>query len=367
VSSPHKVTAAAWTFLNMGTKYEPVRRGVPPPGAWFLPPAPRSAYEAGTRVKESGHSRSVTDMAAILEGAPYDFQLANEYLTTKFGEQTPIEELDRLAGSRMQYDLRPIGRALAFLPDGDRRIALLQSSCRIAAGSCTDLGYELARLGRDDAAAKAYEQAFADPTLDSIAVANRSRWLVNYYASHNRVGPALQLATRVADTGASEGYATAAHLYERLGRTEEAEEMYRTDMQHYDDYSELIGFYYRQVEVRKKREYERAWQEAREHEFPNGLVNTPLTDEKPNVGVHVASDSVRARKAGLRAGDIIVAVDGWHVANLAQYYAVRSFPDAGPFTLTVWRGHLVEVQIADRAFVPEFHIENYPVQGWIQR
>jgi hypothetical protein len=189
---------------------------------------------------------------------------------------------------------------------------------------------------------------------------------VQYYASHNRVEPALQLASRVAATGASEGLAVAAHLYERLGRTEDAEALYRKDMQRYDDFSELLGFY-REVEVRKRREYVDAWQAAREHVFPNGLIDAPLTDEQPAVGVHVANDSDSARRVGLRAGDIVVGVDGWHVANLPQYYAVRAFAESGPLTLTVWRGHLAEVQIANRTFRPAFQVENYPVRGWIER
>jgi hypothetical protein len=367
LSAPHRVTATAWTYLNLGTKYEPVRRGVPPPGAWFFKPAPRSAYEAGTRVRESGHALSVTDMAAILEGAPYDFLLANEYLTAKYGEKAPIEDIDRLVGSHMMYDPRAIGRALAVLPDGTRRVGLLRTSCQIAAGSCTELGYELARLGRDAEAAQSYEKAFADPALDTIAVANRSAWLIQYYASHDRVGPALQLAERVANTGAFEGVVGAAHLYERLGRTQDAEHAYQRSADSYDDFSELLGFYYRSVEIRKKREYDGAWQKVREQVFPTGLTNAPLTDEKPAQGVHVASDSAAARKVGLRAGDIIVAVDRWHVTNVPQYQAVRAFPETGPFTLTLWRGHLMNIQIADRTFVPEFHIENYPVQGWIER
>jgi tetratricopeptide (TPR) repeat protein len=351
----------------MGQRYEPVRRGLPPPGSWFMKPAPRSAYEAGIRMQDGGYGRSDSDTEAILKAAPYDFLLAGEYLRTKYGQQTPVEELERLAGARMQYDLHPIERALELLPDGDRRVTLLQTSCGIAASSCTDLGYEFAKLGRDDEAAKAYETAFSDPSVDPVAVANRSGWLVRYYASHGRVGPALQLAERSAGTGAFVGLATAAHLSERLGRTEDAEQRYQQGSRSYDDYSELLGFYYRTVEVRKKREYEHAWHDARAQIFPDGLVNTPSSDEKPAFGVYVESDSPAAKRVGLRAGDIIVAVDGWHVANVNQYYAVRDFPEAGPFTLTVWRGHLTNVQIADRAFVPVFHIVNYPVQGWIER
>jgi tetratricopeptide (TPR) repeat protein len=229
------------------------------------------------------------------------------------------------------------------------------------------LGYELARLGRDDEGARTYETAFADSTLDPVAIANKSGWLVRHYAAHNRVGPALQLADRVAHTGAFAGLTTAAHLYEQLGRADDAEAMYEQSMRSYDNFSELLGFYYRAVEVRHKQEYAQEWHEALAHVFPNGLNDTPVPDAKPSVGVHIASDSPMARKVGLQAGDIIVAVDGFQVTNLPQYYAVRAFPEAGPFTLTLWRGHLINVKIADRWFVPEFHIENYPVQGWIER
>jgi tetratricopeptide (TPR) repeat protein len=366
LSAPHRVPAVDWAFLETGTKYEALRRGIPPPGAWFVPAAPRAAYDASARVK-AGLLRTPADMAAIMDGAPYDVRLIDQYLTLKYGQKAPFEEIERLAGARMSYDVRPGAWALANLPEDDsRRVAILEASCRIAPGSCTDLGKDLAKRGRDDEAARAYEQAFADPALDAVAVSNQSRWLVEYYASHNRVGPALQLADRAASTGASEGLAVAGLLYERLGRTEEALSMYTRNSLSYDDPSDLLGFYYRDVEVRKKREYEAAWHDARMRVFPSGMFSTPMTDAKPSAGVHVAKVSESARRIGLRAGDIIVAVDGWHVMNLPQYYAVRAFAESGPLTLTVWRGKVADVRIANRLLRPVFDIENYPVQGWIE-
>jgi tetratricopeptide (TPR) repeat protein len=286
----------------------------------------------------------------------------------KYGKKAPLEEIERLAGARMAYDLRPIGWSLAILREDDsRRMPILEASCHLAPGSCTDLGLQLAKTGRDDEAAKAYEQAFADPALDDVTVANKSRWLAQYYASHDRLAPALQLATRVGGTFAEEGLAVAGHLYEQLGRTDDAETNYTQIARRYEDYGELLGFYYRQVEVRKRREYDDAFQAARKRVFPNGITNTPLTTEKPAAGVHVSNDSDAARKIGLRAGDIVVAVDGWHVTNLPQYYAARAFAESGPLTLTVWRGNLAEIRIANRALRPLFQVENYPIQGWIER
>src|SRR5204862_7604899 len=103
-------------------------------------------------------------------------------------------DIGRRAAGEMAYDLGPIGWSLAVLPQDDsRRMAFLEASCHLAPGSCTDLGLQLAKTGRDDEAAKAYEQAFADPALDDVTVANKSRWLAQYYASRDRVAPALQL------------------------------------------------------------------------------------------------------------------------------------------------------------------------------
>jgi hypothetical protein len=49
-----------------------------------------------------------------------------------------------------------------------------------------------------------------------------------------------------------------------------------------------------------------------------------------------------------------------------NYFAVRSFPRRAvqPDRLARSARHVV---IADRSFVPEFHVANYPIQGWIER
>jgi hypothetical protein len=43
-----------------------------------------------------------------------------------------------------------------------------------------------------------------------------------------------------------------------------------------------------------------------------------------------------------------------------------AFAESGPLTLTVWRGNLAEIRIANRALRPLFQVENYPIQGWIE-
>jgi hypothetical protein len=365
---PHRVTAMAWSFLETGTKFERVRRGIPPPAAWFFAPAPRTAYQAAARVKDSGHPRNAAVMEAMIAEAPYDYLLVSEYLTSKYGHKTPFAELERLAGERMHYDMRPVTLALEIVKDDDRRLLLLASSCDIASSSCAAWGAELAKRGRDDEAARAYERAFADPALDAVALSNWSGWLVQHYLSRNRIGPALQLAERSASTGSFAGVVTAAQLYERLGRDADAERTYQRTGDRYDNVAELLGFYYRAVEIRNKSEYADAWALARERVFPDGLDRGPLAAEKPARGIYIESDTEAARQAGLRAGDIIVAVDGWHVENMAQYRAARAFPLEGKVAWTVWRGNgHTTIEVPDKRFVPEFRVVDYPIRGWIER
>ena len=86
---------------------------MPPRVAWFARPI-RVAVDAAVRVRESGHPRSVADLSAMIKDAPYDFPLASEYLTTKYGERAPYTEVVAALGPRMDYDLRALRLARRY-------------------------------------------------------------------------------------------------------------------------------------------------------------------------------------------------------------------------------------------------------------
>lgn len=367
VARPHRLPAKAWSFLEFGSKYEPVRQAMPPAGAWYFRPAPRTAYDVAARVADSGHTLSVEELEALVAEAPYDWKLVSAYLTRRFGAKTPVDEVMRRAGERMKYDTRPVAAALALLGDDDKGLPILEVACGFAVGQCLPLGSALARRGRDREAARAYEAALADPALDAVAKANWSGWLVEYYRSQGQLGPALKLAEEAAATGASVGLVTAARLHERLGRTADAERLYQRNDTRYDAPAELIGFYYRALNERQQPEYRDAFDRAVERVFPSGLNREPLAAQAPSFGVFVETDSAPARAAGIQAGDIVLAVDGWHVENFGQYRAARALTQWGKITLTIWRAGLKVVEMPNRGFMPEFYLVNYPVQGWIEK
>lgn len=368
VAQPQRATAHVWTVLSFASPYvQHARQFMPSAPAWFFATAPRTAYDAAMRV-QAGGLRPVEDYDRLLENAPYDLPLATHYLSAKFGKQVPLAEVERRLGERIAFDTRAVAWAMAAVSDGERSVELLQNACGFSPTYCQQFATKLAMLDRDAEAAEAFERALGDESVDDVAKANWSGWLVNYYQSRGRTDEALQLAERSAGTGAAAGLVTSGRLYERLGRLDEAELALTINAERYDAPGELLGFYYRAVEKRKELAYQDRWQRALKPVFPNGLSRDPVPAGSPALGVSVEQDSPGANELGLQAGDVIVAVDGWRVDNMVQYRTVRAFPIEGGFTLTVARGATrLDVTIPNRAFVPDFKIANYPVQGWIEK
>jgi hypothetical protein len=363
-AAPELVTSRPWYFLEVGANYEAVKHGMPSGASWFVPLSPRAPYDAGWRVNYFSPRPDVDQMASLVQEAPRDLLLVNSYVTSRYGGNPPAAELRRLVGTRVDYDLRAIDWVVGSTRNAGERIALLERSCGISAVECSELGRHLAFAGLAEEAAAQYEKAFADPEMDAVSLSNQSRWLVDYHYRRGRTNAALALAERSSDTGSARGEATAAHLYEILGRTDEAEALYRHIADRYQDQSRLLGFYYRQVNTSGRDRYQKTWDALLARVFPEGLVDVSAAQSQPPAhGVVVTKDSDFSRRAGLQAGDIIVGLDGRRVENLPQYYAVNSFPETEQMKLTVWRGVRFEVAVTAPNRLMGIEFRTYPIRG----
>jgi hypothetical protein len=366
--SPERITPAEWAFVESSIHYEPVAGGMPRPAEWFLGASPRVTQNAGARLRDTGHSQSPDVTAAILKEAPYDYEVANDYLTMKYGVKTPYAEVRAVLGRRLEYDTRALSTALQFAPSGDERLALLRTSCDVSPRNCMSLGWELAAAKREPEAAAAYERAFDDPTVDAVAAANGSGWLVTYYLRHKRIDDALALAERGAATQSWQGLVTLAYLAERLSRFAEAEAGYREAATHYQNLSQLLGFYYRDVVVRKRTRYDGAWTAALARVFPQGLVQVPSTTGRPMHAIAINSDTTVSRQAGLFIGDLIVGLEGYRVETLDQYRAVNAFFEQGEMKLTVWRGDkLLPITVTVPTRNMGVELRSYPIEGYREK
>jgi tetratricopeptide (TPR) repeat protein len=369
VRAPERVTSPVWAFLFMGARYEPVRYGMPPGRSWFIAPAARAAHEIKARLKETGHPLSVAALEDLIEAAPHDYDLAAYSLSARYRDKPPHAEVMRLMGARLSYDLRAVHLARDAADLGDAgRFEILRRSCDLSARECIRLAEELVEADRQADAAGAYEAAFADPSVDVVAVASASRWLVDYYDRNGRSREARALARRSGESGAWNGLITHAWLLERLGELDAAEGLYAQAGSRYDNLSELFGFYHRAVHTRQLADYEPRLRELSKVIFPSGLAPARRDETgRPAAGVIVTKDSRRSRAAGLQAGDIIVGLEGWRVENLAQYRAIDAISRDERMKLVVWRGSRFEVDAKAPQRLMGVELRSYPIEGWSEK
>ena len=154
VVAPERVTAPAWALLETSAQVAQVRRGMPPARAWFMRPSPRAAYDAASRVRDSGHVRNLADIVAMIEDAPFDYALAGEYLTMRFGNTWPYEEILRVYNPRREYDARVIRLQLNQVTDNAERLSLLRRSCAVSAQDCPSLDGDLRTYPIEDRSEK---------------------------------------------------------------------------------------------------------------------------------------------------------------------------------------------------------------------
>lgn len=365
VRAPERVTSTVWAFLETSATYEAVRESMPPKRRWFVEPTLRAPYDAGVRALDLGLSATNDAVDAMLREAPFEYGLGNEFLRTRYGDKAPYAEVRRVFNPRLEYDLRALRLARDRAAEPEERVRIARTACTVATAECMALGSELARQNRADEAALQYARAFEDPSVDSVAISNNARWLVNYYMDRGRTADAEALADRAGSTGAYEGLITKAHLDERLRRFEAAEEGYRA-AESYNRPGELIGFYYRAVNVHKQPAYKPLLDERLASLFPSGLVQISAINARPAAGVIITKDSELSRAAGLQAGDLIVGLEGWRVDNLPQYRAINAFFTTDVMKITAWRTSVFEVTVTAPNRLMGIEFRTHPIKGWAE-
>jgi hypothetical protein len=197
--------------------------------------------------------------------------------------------------------------------------------CDLSVDQCGALARDFVDQERDDEAAIVYRR-WIDGARDRVDASNNSSWLADYEFAHGRQAEAWRIATAAARTQSARGLRTLSNLAERTGAADKAEGLLREVAEHYEDETALLSFYLR-AEARGDRRYAAAAAPIAARLFPQGVervaVNHFTAGEPPDRGVKVEGATRRLALAGLRDGDVIVALDGYRVRDYAQYSVVR--------------------------------------------
>lgn len=335
--SPELVTAAAWDLARQsGTGY------VPSEVTWFTPAVPAgTGFDLEHRSLRPNCPRPPTraEAAAWAQQMPYDHWTvwANSWLAVD--GVPPVDRTAAALGPILDYDAEALLKMLQYLPlRAELRVRYARTLCTIAPVNCDRLGETLQLLNRDAESAAAYDE-WVQRARDRVLVADGVTWVVRYYQGHGRAERAEEIARLAADTGSLQGMNALGEFLERDKQTAAAERMFRMTARMHDGGKPLLAaFLIRQATLAGAAVPSEA-DELLQRVFPRGLEPAVIyaLPAQPTDGVQFTTLSERAAAAGLKATDVVVAVDDWRVHGAAQYTVAARLRSDETMTFTVFR------------------------------
>jgi tetratricopeptide (TPR) repeat protein len=229
----------------------------------------------------------------------------------------------------------------AVLAKGDpaEYVSITQRIAQHDPGYFLALGDYFVAHKKEKEAVEAFENAFTHQA-DAVQLSNQCGWLVDYYATHNRTDRALEIARFAADVYSESGLQTMARLMERLGQPKEAEDYYLKIQERYGDKSPLPGFYHRQLSKVPNAEFAGKYAQMEKEVFPNKPHSVALSDftAPPDHGVLIPVSNELLTRAGIKASDIVVAIDGTQVENFRQYRFILDLTLSDELDLIIYSG-----------------------------
>jgi hypothetical protein len=346
-----------WFYLGEMAHYELVRHTMPTLAAWFLPAVPRgTTYDIKTRLAAHLVASAPDPLRSLHAISPLDYETSEQLARVAFKDQASLPGLEKVFGPRAEYDVRAVDlMSELVVRDLEPYGRLVERTCELSADHCFERGLFLVETGRFGDAAAAYQRAL-DGASDRVMAANNSLWLMNYYLDTGQAARAHAVAEEAAATGSYGGLLTEARFLERTGEFDAAESILQEAMRRYgnepknpdeewerrdgeQDWDNLLVFYYRMAFEQKKTAYAKRFHALADRDFPNGIerLDRASLTGRPLDGVTVLTASPIAERRGMKAGDIIVGLDGVRVRTRRQYFVVLDFTDRPEITLVLFR------------------------------
>jgi len=347
--TPHVVPASAWDYISFEVPFGPMYWPPPHPfiNEWHRPnPPPGTAYNPWPRMAHRSMSEA-PDFVARLEQmhrlAPYDGNISYNLLRVRDGDKQTAAQFEEVYAAGLDYQRVPLQRLGEMAETPEQREKWIRKAAALDPLAYKQLAEFYLAQGREDEAAEAYV-LWINNEVDDVAVANSAEWLIRYFERHGQAESASGLADRAAATYSSGGLLAKAGLLERRNESTAALELYQQQAERYDDYGPLLGFLMR-LKNRGSPDHGELREKLLKQFLPSGLIGfDKAVQGAPKLGVRVQVENQLIEDAGLRRGDVIVALRGYRVADWASFKVLRSLEADGTFVLTVWRdGRYIEL------------------------
>jgi tetratricopeptide (TPR) repeat protein len=346
VATPQFVPAVCWNYLCYKVNFAPFYNPNPNPhvSEWHNHnPLPGTVYDLTPRMDHRslvGRADTVARFERLHELAPYDCRIMNYLLNNQFKATPSYDQATNLFQTVLPYStfaMRTVANIVYNQPELYQNL-MLQAAALDPASYYVLGDYEIDRQ-EEDLAAKYIDQA-CEADQDSVRVSNHAVWRVKYYLKKGQIEKARQIADAGAEVYSATGLAAKGVFLEQTTNYDDAFEWFSKIEERYDDSGPLISFCERYKALTGDTRFEPAVKQRQQKVFPKGIENVTLTSFKgaPVDGVLIRQQSDLLTAANLKAGDVIVALNGIHTHTFAQYLYVRDSLDSPELDLIVWQG-----------------------------
>lgn len=346
VATPQLVPAECWNYLCYKVYFAPPYFPNPNPhvNEWHSHnPPPGTVYDLHPRLNHPSlisRPDAVARFEQLHELAPYDCRIVEFLLKHKYEDKPTYEQAAGLFRAVLPYSINAMRNVACTLYQQPEQYQKLMLQAAALDPACYyDLGdYEIDRK-EEDLGAKYIDQACAaDP--DSVRVSDHAYWRVRYWLKKGEIEKARQIADQGGEVYSEVGLEAKAFFLEKTTNYDDAFEWYAKIEERYDDSTPLIGFCERYKILTGDSRFEPELKKRLGKLFPSGMEKVSLADFHgvPTDGVSIQQQNELVTVAGLRAGDVIVALNGTRTHTFAQYLYVRDSLTGPELDLIVWQG-----------------------------
>jgi len=344
VATPQLVPAECWNWLCYKVNFAPWYNPNPNPhiNEWHCyNPLPGTVYDLNPRLNHPsliGRADVLAKFEQLRKLAPYDCRIMNFIITKAYTNGPTYDQAMALYGPLLPYSLtalRTVANSVYDQPD--RYEKLMVQAAQLNPASYYDIGdYFLNRTNEDKAASYIEKACDSDP--DSVRIANHAVWRVRYYLKKGETDKAREIADYAAEVYSYVGLEAKAIFFESTTNYDDALDWYAKIDERYEDPLPLLDFCARYRARTGDAHFEPEVQKHIRELFPKGIEKVGLSDfqGQPADGVWIRQENDLLKSAGMRTGDVIVAVYGVRVHNFNQYRYGRDLRNTPELDLIVW-------------------------------
>jgi tetratricopeptide (TPR) repeat protein len=346
VATPQLVPAECWNYLCYKVNFAPWYNPNPNPhiNEWHNHnPPPGTVYDLHPRLNHPSlvnQPKVGARFEHLHEMAPYDFRIIDYLLKRKYTDKLNYEQATNLFQAVLPYSVYAMRTAAKTVYDQPEQYTklMLQAAALDPVSYYTLGDYEIDRQEEDQAAKYIDQACAADP--DSVRVSNHAYWRVKYYLKKGQIKKARRIADEGGEIYSGVGLEAKAFFLEGTTNYTDAFEWYARIQERYNDSKPLILFCERYKTLTGDTRFEPELKKWMKKVFPNGTENVSLADLQgaPTDGVLIQQQNKLVTAAGLRSGDVIVALNGTRTHTLVQYLYVRESLTGPEMDLIVWQG-----------------------------